>query len=122
MKNVSKLAAIVSLGALLPLGSFARTVEQSYVESFKGASADMPVPLEVVSPISAAGSKGMVELTFTVDAQGKPTEIAVKSITGSVPTDGVKDAVSQWKFAPAKRNGEPVARKVLLPVRFVAAD
>jgi hypothetical protein len=31
----------------------------------------------------------------------------------------VVDAVKQWEFTPAQRNGAPVAMKVVLPVRVV---
>ena len=120
--NKSKLAGLISLGVLLPLGSYAKTTAQAYVESFKGTSSEMPVPLEVVEPTATARGDGLVELTFIVDAQGNPTGIAIKSATGPVQTERVKEAVAQWKFSPAKKDGAPVARKVLLPVRFTTVD
>jgi TonB family protein len=123
MNNVSKLAVIVSLGALFsPLALTAKTVEQAYVDSYQSSPAEVPVPLSVVTPHAKVSTEEQVELTFIVNAQGKPTDIAVKSATNPALAGVTKDALAKWTFAPAKRNGEPVARKVVLPVRFVVAD
>lgn len=122
MHNVSKLAVSISIAALLsPLALSAKTMEQSYVEQFQGSSSEVPIPLAVVAPSPVGKTEGQVELTFVVNAQGVPTEIAAKSATNDDLVEPVKAAISQWKFAPAVRNGEPVARKVVLPVRFVRA-
>jgi protein TonB len=124
MNTVSKLAAaVVSLGALLsPLALSAKTMEQAYVDSYQGASPEVPVPVSVVVPEATVTTTEQVELTFIVNAQGKATDIAVKSSTNPDLTGLAKDAVAKWTFAPAKKNGEPVARKVVLPMRFVLAD
>ena len=122
MNKVSKLAAIVGVGVLLPLSLLGKTVEQSYVDSYQGTGPEMPVPLAVVTPTLRAAAEGQVELTFVVNAQGVPTEIGIKSATDKALVAPAKDAISRWKFAPAKENGEPVARKVLLPMRFVVTD
>jgi|SRR4051812_4423619 protein TonB len=120
MKYVSKLAVILSLGAVLsPLALSAKSVEQAYVDSYQSiAAASSPVPVTVVAP-PALGIQGVVEVTFVVTPEGTPTEIAVKSATDAELVQPVKDAVSQWKFAPARLNGTAVAKKVLLPVRFL---
>ena len=123
MKYVSKLAVILSLGTVLsPLALSAKSVEQAYVDSYpRAATVATPVPVAVVAPLDL-GIKGTVELIFTVTAEGKPTEIAVKSATDAELVQPVKDAVTQWKFAPARLNGTAIARKVLLPVRFLSLE
>ena len=123
MKYVSKLAVILSLGAVLsPLALSAKSVEQAYVDSYQSiANVSTPVPVTVVAP-AALGIQGTVELTFVVTPEGTPTDIAVKSATDAELVQPVKDAVAQWKFAPARMNGTAVSRKVLLPVRFLASE
>jgi len=123
MKYVSKLAVILSLGAVLsPLALSAKSVEQTYIDSYQStATVATPVPVTVVAP-EALGIQGIVEVTFVVTPEGTPTEIAIKSATDAELVQPVKDAVAQWKFAPARLNGTAVSRKVLLPVRFLASE
>jgi TonB family protein len=123
MKYVSKLAVILSLGALVsPLALSAKSVEQAYIDSYQSTAAvTTPVPVSVVAP-APLGIQGTVEVTFVVTSEGTPTEIAVKSATDAELVQPVKDAVAQWKFAPARLNGTAVARKVLLPIRFLPAE
>ncbi|MGC4070934.1 MAG: energy transducer TonB [Nibricoccus sp.] len=124
MNKVSKLAVIVGLTAFLGTsGLFASATEfeRAYVKSFEGRT-DIPVPVAVVSPQSVSGLTGQVNVEFVVSETGKPTRITVKSSTDEALVDSVLAAVVQWKFAPAKVNGVPVARTVVVPVRFQAAD
>jgi len=123
MKYVSKVAVILSLGAVLsPLALSAKSVEQAYVDSYQStANVASPVPVTVVAP-QALGIQGTVEVIFTVTPEGTATEIAVKSATDAELVQPVKDAVAQWKFAPARLNGAAISRKVLLPVRFVPME
>jgi TonB family protein len=123
MHNASKLAVLVTVSSLLlSVAASAKTMEQSYLESFVGSNPEMPVPLEVVVPTAKTRSDASVELTFVVNSDGTPMDIAVKSASDQSLVAPTKEAVSHWKFAPAKRNGEAVARKVVLPVRYVVSE
>jgi protein TonB len=118
MKNVNKLAMLVSLfalGAVAP-GAFGLTASQAYIESYRGRT-DIPVPVKVVSPRadpSLIGAKAEVE--FLVDARGRPQDVEVISTTDRFFAASVRDAVGKWKFEPAMRDGAPVSMKVKLPV------
>lgn len=119
MKAMHKIAAVLSLGSLLAVSASAKTVEQAYLENCR-KDAGFPVPIAVVSPrVSSADLGASVEVEFLVDAKGKPSEISVKSATDNVLADAVIDAVKQWQFSPAQRDGVAVATKVILPVRVV---
>ena len=119
MKAVSKLAVLFSLGALTAVVAAAKTDEQAYLESCNKAPG-VPVPISVVSPTVGPGYAGaVVQLEFTVDATGQPTELSVKSSPDNSLAVTVVDAVKQWKFKPALRDGSPVATKVSLPVKIV---
>ena len=122
MNTKSKLA--LSLGLLAaPLALLAKTPEKAYVESYHGRT-DIPAPTTVVTPVVDPRFAGQqVTLEFVVDTTGKPTSIT--SVTPGLDAElvaQVTSAVEQWKFSPAKVNGAPVAKKVLLPVNIVEFD
>ena len=119
MKNINKLALLLSLGALLPVAASAMSLEQSYIESCRKGT-DVPVPVAVVAPQVTGydiGSAAKVE--FVVDATGHTSGISVLSASDRDFAEAVVDAVKQWQFTPAQHNGAPVAMKVILPVRVI---
>ncbi len=118
MKAVSKLALVLSLGALAPFAS-AKSDEQAYLDTCRKDSG-VPVPLAVVTPSVRPEYMGAtVQLEFTVDTSGKPVAFSVKSAADETLAATVVDAVKQWRFKPAEADGKPVATKVLLPVKIV---
>jgi protein TonB len=121
MKNINKLALLLSLGALLPVAASAKTLEQSYIDSCRKGT-DIPVPIEVVSPkVDSYDIGQVVRVEFVVEATGLTSNINIKSSSDRGFADAVVDAVKQWRFTPAQRNGTPVATRVVLPVRVVEA-
>jgi TonB family protein len=119
MKATNKLAVLLSLGALAPFAASAKTLEQTYLESFQKAPG-APVPISVVSPQVGQNFTGdSVEIEFLVDTTGKTSDFVVKSSSDATLSGLVVAAVKQWEFAPAIRDGVPVATKVDLPVRIV---
>ena len=124
MKNVKKLALLVSLfalGAATP-GAFGLTASQAYIESYHGRT-DIPVPVKVVAPRADASLIGTkVEVEFLVDARGWPQDVHVLSTTDRFFGASVREAVSKWKFEPAMRDGAPVPMKVKLPVLVSDSD
>lgn len=119
MKAISKLAVLLSLGALAPFAASAKTLEQTYLDSYSKASS-APVPIAVVSPhVSAYYAGDRVEIEFVVGTTGKTSDFNVKSSPDSTLSEAVVAAVKQWQFSPALHNGKPEATKVLLPVVIV---
>lgn len=117
MKAVSKLVLVLSLGALASVAS-ATTPEQAYLESCR-KDPGVPVPVAVVTPtVSSEYTGSSVQIEFVVDTTGKPVDLAIKSSPDDAVSAAVMDAVKQWRFKPAERNGTPVETKVVLPVRF----
>jgi len=65
------------------------------------------------------GTQGKVVLEVQVTEQGIAREIQISTSSGSSQLDeAALDAVRHWKFIPAKRAGEIVEAKVLVPVEF----
>ncbi len=119
MNTKSKIA--LSLGLLVaPLALLAASSESAYVKSYHGRT-DIPVPISVISPdVDSRFAGQKVMLAFVVDPTGKPTQFASNSPTANAElVTAVLAAVEQWHFAPALVNGQPVARKVILPVSIV---
>jgi protein TonB len=122
MKNINKLALLVSLGALAPLAASAKTLEQSYIDSCR-KGADIPVPVEVVAPVAHSQDIGQeVKVGFTVNTAGYTSDISIVSSRDYELAEAVVAAVKQWRFTPVLVNGTPVATKVVLPVRVVSTE
>jgi len=65
------------------------------------------------------GQQGTVLLRVHVDARGNPGDIDIVSGSGSRSLDRAAiEAVARWRFAPATRNGRPVAGSVQVPIAF----
>ncbi len=122
MKAVSKLAVLISMGAFVPLAVFAKTPEETYIETSLKAPG-VPVPVAVVSPsISPDYAGAKVDVAFTVDAKGTPTGLMVVSSPDATIARAVTDAVKKWRFTPAQKDGVAVATKVVLPVRISLSE
>lgn len=72
-------------------------------------------------PIDAlrSGIEGRVVLRVQINTSGRADKIEVETSSGFVSFDqSAIDAVRDWRFAPAKRQGLAVLHEVLIPVRF----
>ena len=119
MKAVRTLVLLLSSGFLPLAAAPASSLEEAYLESCRKDPA-VPVPIQVVTPIVGAGYGGTsVKLEFTVDAKGRPAGFSIKSAPDDMLARVVVEAVKQWRFQPAERDGKPVAMKVALPVNIV---
>ena len=65
------------------------------------------------------GEEGVATLSVRVGADGRALEVSVARGSGYRRLDqAAVDAVSRWRFVPAKRNGKPVESDLTVPVRF----
>lgn len=65
------------------------------------------------------GEEGKVVLRVFVEPGGRPSQIEVKTGSGSPRLDqAAQDAVWRWKFVPARRGEEAVGAWVLVPIVF----
>ncbi|MEG8127087.1 energy transducer TonB, partial [Xanthomonas hortorum pv. gardneri] len=94
------------------------------------AGGDRPVPMQGQMPPprypSAAlrrGDAGDVVVRVDVDAAGKPGGVTLVQRSGSRDLDrAAMEAVRQWRFHPAQRNGQPIAGSVDIPFEFKPAQ
>jgi protein TonB len=83
-----------------------------------------PVPLSTPAPRYPPEAlrnqeSGTVLLHVDVGADGVPTQVQVAKSSRSRSLDrAASEAVRQWRFKPAQRNGQPVPASVQVPVAF----
>jgi periplasmic protein TonB len=102
------------------------TSEGFYAATFASVDAP-PKPLHTVKPVypfdmKRAGISGIVTLNCLIDEQGRVGDARVENTPGTPFSAAALEAIRQWTFTPAIRNGTPVAVRVTLPLSFVLAD
>lgn len=85
--------------------------------------AEPPVLVRSVMPkypedLRKEGISGIVTVSCVVDDKGDVQDASVVKTTHPAFSAPALEAVSKWKFKPAKENGAPVAKKVMLPLHF----
>lgn len=82
-------------------------------------------PMEVSAPAPAyaetarkVGYEGTCAMTLIVGSDGSPRNIRVVRPLGMGLDDKALEAVHQWRFKPATKDGEPVSVKVNIEVNF----
>jgi protein TonB len=117
--SLLKITLALAVLATPLVASAAKSPEKSYVESYQGRT-DIPVPVSVVMPDVPSRYAGqIVEVLFVVTETGKLQQLSFRQPVDPELANAVVDAVMQWRFAPAKVDGVPVARRVLLPLTII---
>jgi TonB family protein len=116
-KKLLALSAIV-LGGVLSTTAFATTAS-SHANVAKAVAFEAPVVAKIVSPtgLSSTLKGSTVTLSMTIDEKGQPSDIHVSGHDPKL-TRSMVSAVSQWQFAPAKKNGVAVPSRIVLPVEL----
>ena len=82
--------------------------------------------IDPVYPLSARGhddNGGLVDLEFTVRADGSVADVVVTHATPQgVYEAAAVDAVRQWRYEPIQREGHAVDQRVYLELRFAYRD
>lgn len=69
-----------------------------------------------------AGLGGEALVDFIVDAEGAVHNVTALATTHPAAGDSAVEAVSQWQFEPAQKNGRPVATHLQVPIRFTLTE
>lgn len=84
--------------------------------------------VRMVSPVypdsaRKRGIEGWVELAFTVQTNGTVDEVEVRNASpADVFDDAAIRAVRQWRFEPVVRNGERVAQRAMVRLKFTQSQ
>ena len=92
--------------------------------AFAQTKTEPPVPVRTVPPeypdeLRREGVSGLVMVKCSIDEQGNVTETLVEKSSNTAFEKPALAAVKKWKFKPAKQDGNPVAIKVSIPIKFV---
>jgi len=137
MNLPSKGSIAVALAALTILGVFCNRAaaddakkkdeDSGRQEKIYELTNDITPPrlIHRVNPTYSPGSKGVrlegsVYLEMVITSRGEPGAVrVVKSLAEDVDRAAL-DAVKQWRFDPARKDGKPVAVRVTVEVAFHA--
>jgi len=108
-----KIKSIIATAALLGVMSATASALTTTAVSFEA-----PVPVKTIQPIELPAShrSSAINLSMTIDAAGKPHNIRVADVRDQAAYKRIIATVSQWEFAPARKNGVAVPAKVELPL------
>ncbi|MFZ5495111.1 MAG: energy transducer TonB [Verrucomicrobiota bacterium] len=87
------------------------------------AGVEPPVPVRTVPPVypddmRRDGVSGVVTVSILIDEKGNVQEPKVVKTTHEAFSQPALDALSKWKFKPAKQDGAAVAMRVNIPIQF----
>jgi protein TonB len=69
------------------------------------------------------GIEGTVRVRVLVGEDGRVQEVTIGKSSGEAALDeSAMDAVSKWRFEPARRNGVPVRAWAIVPIEFKLID
>lgn len=64
--------------------------------------------------------KGFVSIICTIGTDGRARDFAVEAMTNPAFAYEAVRAIEKWRWSPARKNGQPVAQKVRVPMHFNA--
>lgn len=94
------------------------------VPAFAQSKTEPPVPVRTAAPdypdeLRREGVSGLVMVKCEIDATGNVVNAEVEKSSNAAFEKPAVAAVKKWKFKPAKQDGNPIAIKVSIPIKFV---
>jgi protein TonB len=91
------------------------------------ADFEPPVPVRTVAPefpseMRRQHMNGLVLVDCEIDSHGDVQDPKVAKTSNDAFTQPALDALKRWKFKPAQRDGNNVAVRVKIPLRFTVDD
>ncbi len=88
---------------------------------------EKPVPVKTPPPkypsqMRSEGVDGMVAVRVVIGVDGKVKSAEVAKSNRPEFEAPAVEAVQKWTFKPAKKDGEPVECKIVIPIRFSLAE
>lgn len=78
----------------------------------------LQVPPNFPRIMQKARIDGKVIIEMIVDAKGVPQQVQVAQATHPLYVEPALNAVRQWRYRPALKNGQPVASQLTVPLEF----
>jgi protein TonB len=91
------------------------------------AAMEAAVPVRMAEPeypyeMKREGISGIVTVVFFVDEKGNVVDPQMQKSTNKGFEQAALNAISKWKFKPARQDGTPVKSKLAIPLQFTNAD
>lgn len=117
---VQEVAAPVVVAKAAPKA--APVEEKMELPKFGVAYLNNPAP-EYPGMAKRAGEEGRVLLKVLVSAEGEAETVILEKSSGSERLDNAaKEAVSRWRFVPARKGGQALSAYVIVPIKFSLDD
>ncbi len=115
--HTKSLLKTLLLTSVILLGPAAARAESAFDEA--------PTPVQTRAPaypqeLKREGVSGLVSINVTIDESGNVAKAVVAKSSHAGFEQAAIEAVSHWKFKPARKAGQAVAVSVVLPIRFNA--
>jgi protein TonB len=104
----------LSRSQVLALALLSLTATSGWAASTAAVADRAPSVVSAVQPVRPRpvmnfGTSGVVEVAFTISADGRVDHVKIHRSTDPLLEAPVLAAIKQWKFTPAVKNGEVVA-------------
>jgi protein TonB len=91
------------------------------------AAMEAAVPVRMAAPeypyeMKRDGLSGIVTVVFFVDEKGNVVDPQVQKSTNKGFEQAALNAISKWKFKPARQDGTPVKSRLAIPLQFTNTD
>jgi protein TonB len=86
-----------------------------------------PIPLKTPPPrypasLKSEGVSGVVAVVIVIDETGSVKASSISKSSNPEFEKPALEAVKNWKFKPAKKDGKSVKVQVVVPLRFTESD
>ena len=109
---------LIALGAAVGLAACDAPPASQAIPATEVKAVDTPPP-EYPMALACDGVGGKVVLWLTIGTDGSVTGVETSESSGQPAFDAAAlEAVRNWRFRPATSNGQPVEKRILVPMTF----
>ena len=118
MRFLQRLLSLTVVLAALGVSAWAQADETIYTKVDEN-----PVPVKTPPPrypdsLKREGVSGVVAVIIVIDEKGSIMSSSIAKSSHAEFERPALEAVKNWKFKPAKKDGNPVKVRVTIPLRF----
>lgn len=118
MRYLQRLLSLTIVLAALGVSAWAEGDETIYTKVDEN-----PVPVKTPPPrypdsLKREGVSGVVAVVIVIDEKGAIMSSSIAKSSHAEFERPALEAVKNWKFKPAKKDGNPVKVRVTIPLRF----
>ncbi len=120
--TTSSLLKTISLSLALGLISVATATAADNAEFDVRPTPVKTPPPDYPQSMKRDGISGMVAVKVEIDETGSVATCSVSKSSNPAFEEAAMSAVKNWRFTPAKKNGNPVRISLVIPIKFNADE